>query len=187
MVRTKTTALDLLHRIVLDTSCLEPGLRLLTFTAVGGGEEFVSWGFDAARRALVLYVSPFRVRRRELLDVLARLAHRAARATGGSALEIAGEREGRVLAVASGFVEPPVASSPLPATLGNWLLELWTWREESICGRRQVRFEKVGVQADVEPAPRDAETDEEKPDWAGPVAISLTREEVESLMGRGPK
>ncbi len=172
----KPNATDVLHRITAEPASLESGVSLLAALRVRGREAFVAWGFDTARRALALYVTSDIVREAELLEALSFLASAWAGAPGergsrSSSLEIAGEQEGRVLAVGSASAEAlPIRT--LEAALGRWQLELWSWRED----HGEIRFQRMDAAK--------GEADEE-PGWEQPAPTPLTPEEIRSLIGDG--
>ena len=147
--------LFLLHSIILDPDCLEPGLRLLAMDRVPDRQAYLAWGLDRCDRPVLLYVAGGVVGRRDLREAVVPLAHAL---YGQRSREFGDARTGRVLAVAAAYSSDLL--SGCPTVMDDWTLELMLCRSGT-----------------------DEVTEQEEAGLDEPRVARLSAEEVESLVG----
>ena len=153
--RDPNNPLFLLHSIILDPDCLEPGLRLLAMDRVPDRQAYLAWGLDRCDRPVLLYVARGVVRRRDLREAVVPLAHAL---YGQRSREFGDAQTGRVLAVAAAYSSDLL--SGCPTVLDDWTLELVLCRSgtDDVTGQEEAGLDE-------------------------PRVARLSAEEVESLVG----
>ena len=152
--------LFLLHSIILDPDCLEPGLRLLAMDRVPDRQAYLAWGLDRCDRPVLLYVARGVVHRRDLREAVVPLAHAL---YGQRSREFGDAQTGRVLAVAAAYSSDLL--SGCPTVLDDWTLEL------------------VLCRSGTDDVTEDDVTGQEEAGLDEPRVARLSAEEVESLVG----